>query len=96
MSDLAVLVTKFDLLQAQVAKLSEVISQMAVQEVKISALAVEVARIQTEHEKCRSGCQIHTALADIRWIKWFVMGNSTAVTAMVIGFITHYVKSGAA
>lgn len=92
----AVIASRLDALQAQVAKLSEIIEKLAIQEEKMVSLSARVARMEAEHTRCQSACRIDEVVTDIRWFRWFTGASCAATFSMLTAIIVHYVKGGIA
>jgi hypothetical protein len=84
--------------KAKLDDVAETLNSLAVQEQKIATILESIlsirkeqadtnarlTKLQSDHDRC----QISAAIADISWLKWFVMGNTIALLGMVIGLIT--------
>jgi hypothetical protein len=89
-------------IRSELRAISETLQQLAVQEQKIttlfeahaavrnemSTLTSKVAQLQQDHDRC----QIGAVVTDVAWVKWFVMGNTVANLALLLGIVAHYIK----
>lgn len=83
--------------------ISETLQALAVQEQRINALAEGVVQVRgditslyswiTKLQQDHDRCAIGTVSAHLGWIKWFVMGNTMANLAMLIGLVAHFLKA---